>query len=143
MDGELRHQLRFVRRLPHAPEKVWRAITERSSLEQWFPLEGGEPETLVSEPPRLLELDFGGDILRFEIEPSEEGCVLTFTDTFGELGKAARDAAGWHVCIERLEAHLRGEEVQWETRERWSEVHPGYVEALGPEAATIGPPPGH
>lgn len=26
--------------------------------------------------------------------------------------------------------------------QRWSEVHPRYVEAFGPEAAAIGPPPG-
>lgn len=25
---------------------------------------------------------------------------------------------------------------------RWAEVHPGYVERLGPEASTIGPPAG-
>ena len=26
----------FERQLPHPPEKVWRALTENSLLEQWF-----------------------------------------------------------------------------------------------------------
>ena len=42
MHGELsqqegRYQLRFERRLPHPPEKVWRALTEPHHLEAWFP----------------------------------------------------------------------------------------------------------
>jgi uncharacterized protein YndB with AHSA1/START domain len=28
--------LRFVRRLPHPPAKVWRALTERADLAAWF-----------------------------------------------------------------------------------------------------------
>jgi hypothetical protein len=63
------------------------------------------------------------------------------TDTFGELGKAARDGAGWHECLERLAADLDGSPPRpW--GERWREVHPRYVTHLGPDASTIGPPPG-
>src|SRR5438105_10315698 len=29
--------LRFVRRLPHPPEKVWRALTEPEHVAAWFP----------------------------------------------------------------------------------------------------------
>ena len=32
-----RFALRLERRLPHSPEKVWRALTERELLKQWFP----------------------------------------------------------------------------------------------------------
>jgi len=32
-----RHTLRFVRRLAHAPEQVWRALTENGELAHWFP----------------------------------------------------------------------------------------------------------
>ena len=32
-----RATVRFTRRLPHAPAKVWRALTEPEHLEAWFP----------------------------------------------------------------------------------------------------------
>jgi uncharacterized protein YndB with AHSA1/START domain len=35
-EGNL-HTLRFVRRLAHGPEQVWRALTENSELTHWFP----------------------------------------------------------------------------------------------------------
>ncbi|TMD22380.1 MAG: hypothetical protein E6I99_10200 [Chloroflexi bacterium] len=42
MEGQLeqrngRWQLTFVRKLPHSPEKVWKALTEPEHLKGWFP----------------------------------------------------------------------------------------------------------
>jgi len=34
------------------------------------------------------------------------------TDTFDELGKAARDAAGWDTCLDFLEWDLAGVEPE-------------------------------
>ena len=167
MDGALhrsgeRWELRFVRRLPHPPEKVWRALVEPQHLEAWFPtrIEGErkagaklrfvfpndegpaiDGEMLAYEPPSRLELRWGGDeTLRFELRPDGDGTVLTFVDTFDEVGKAARDAAGWHACLDALGAHLDGEDLPSTAEERWAEVHPRYVEQFPPEASTIGPP---
>jgi uncharacterized protein YndB with AHSA1/START domain len=155
-------RLRFVRRLAHPPEKVWRALTEPDHLRAWFPdtveverWEVGAPlrfgssaagdfdgEVLAFEPQSLLEIRWGTDVLRFEVEPDGDGSRLTLLDTIDELGKAARDGAGWHVCLDQLEHHLDGTTPDWSTSDRWREVHPSYVEELGPEAATIGPPEG-
>ncbi len=97
---------------------------------------------LAFQPPTLLELRWGGDRLRIELRPDGPGTVLTLTDTFGELGKAARDAAGWHECLDRLRSHLDGIPLPgW--GETWQQVHPVYTGRLGPAAATIGPPPGY
>ena len=63
-----------------------------------------------------------------------------FTDTLEELGKAARDAAGWHECLDRLAHELADQAPPWASADRWRQVHPQYVGRLGPEAATIGPP---
>jgi uncharacterized protein YndB with AHSA1/START domain len=155
-----RYRLRFTRTLRHPPEKVWRALTDDGELAAWFPttIEGEraagaallfnhrgrdlptmQGEVLACEPPLLLEFSWGGDVLRFELEPHGDGTVLTLTDTFGELGKAARDAAGWHECLDRLERDLDGQE-QPSPGSIWERVHEEYVEAFGPEAATIGPP---
>jgi uncharacterized protein YndB with AHSA1/START domain len=168
VDGQLeerggRWHLRFTRRLPHPPEKVWSALTEPEHLEAWFPttIDGEraagaklrfehrdaagpafEGEMLTYDPPSALEFTWGGDVLRFELRPSGDGTELTLVDTLVERGKAARDAAGWHACLDVLAASLADEPVLPDSMARWREVHPDYVERLGPEAATIGPPEG-
>jgi uncharacterized protein YndB with AHSA1/START domain len=156
-----RWRLRFTRELAHPPEKVWQVITEPEHLKAWFPQQiagewvvGGrlvfsfpdgkgpefEGEVLAYEPQSVLEFRWGPDVIRLELEPRDGGCALTLLDTFGELGKAARDAAGWDECLHHLARHIDGGEPP-PSGERWSQVHPGYVEAFGPEAATLGPPP--
>jgi uncharacterized protein YndB with AHSA1/START domain len=153
--------VRFARRLAHPPEKVWRALTETRHLEAWFPttIEGdfvpGAPlsfgfarlalppmsgRMLACEPPKLLEFTWDDETLRFELTAHGAGTRLLFTATFAEVGKAARDAAGWHVCLDRLAAATGGHATEWSEDERWREVHPHYVAAFGPDAATMGPP---
>jgi uncharacterized protein YndB with AHSA1/START domain len=159
-----RWQLRFTRRLPHPPEKVWRALTEPEHLEAWFPTtidgerKAGAPlhfafrdgegqaedgEMIAYEPPKVLEFRWRDETLRFELRPdgaTGDRTVLTFLNTFDELGKAARDAAGWHACLDLLVHDLAREAPPWKAEDRWGEVHPAYVDLFGPEAATQGPP---
>jgi hypothetical protein len=97
---------------------------------------------LVFDPPEVMEFTCGTDRLRIELRADGAGTLLTLTDTFDELGKAARDGAGWHECLDRLVAGLDGT-PQRPIGELWAEVHPRYVTQLGPDAATIDPPPGH
>jgi uncharacterized protein YndB with AHSA1/START domain len=154
-----RYELRFVRPLSHPVEKVWSAITSPEGLRAWFPFdiegsratgaplrfvfreeegEGFEGRMVEFTPMSAMELCWEDDeTLRLELAASDAGCVLTLINRFDEIGKAARDAAGWHACLDELEASLAGEPAP---DGRWSEVHPGYVERFGPEAATIGPP---
>ena len=132
--------IRLERRYDHSVERVWRAITDPDELRHWFP---GTLEVTESDPPRLLAGTWYEDNLRFELRPDGDGCVLTLSDTFEEIGKAARDAAGWHVRLDQLERALDGAGTAWDATERWREVHPSYVERLGPEASVIGPPQGH
>jgi len=157
-----RAELRFTRHLAHPPEKVWRALTEPEHLEAWFPttIEGeraaGAPlrfafrdvampamagEMLACEPPTLLEMNWGGDVLRFDLRPDGGGCVLDFTCRFDELGKAARDGAGWHACFDMLAHELGGTPAPWKSSaDRWREVRDAYVERFGPEASSSPPP---
>jgi uncharacterized protein YndB with AHSA1/START domain len=153
--------LRFVRRLPHPPGKVWRALTEQDHLAAWFPttIEGEraagsrlrfsfpgmqappfDGEMLAFDPPELMELMWGDERLRFELAPDGAGTLLTFTASFAELGKAARDGAGWHVCLDLLGYDLGGAKAPWARSDRWRVVHGEYVARFGPEAAIIGPP---
>jgi uncharacterized protein YndB with AHSA1/START domain len=158
-DGEV--TLRFVRWLPHSPEKVWRALTEPEHLAAWFPttVEGElaagsglrfsfkeaqappfDGTMLAFDPPVLMELVWGDERLRFELIADGAGTLLTFTASFAELGRAARDGAGWHVCLDLLGYDLGDATAPWPQSDRWRAVHAEYVARLGPEAATIGPP---
>lgn len=160
-------QLRFVRWVPHPPDKVWRALTEPEHLVAWFPttIDGErasgaklrfefpydaapalDGEMLVYDPPNTMELRWGDDeILRFDLEADADGTatVLTLVNTFAELGKAARDAAGWHGCLDILGYEVSGEPLPWPADERWAVLNPRYVEAFPAEASTIGPPDRH
>jgi len=159
LDGRL--ALRFTRRLPHPPQRVWRALTEPEHIAAWFPttIDGeraagaplhftfrdheGPPmdgEMLAFDPPSQMELRWGEEIMRFELRPDGEGSVLTFTNIFDETGKAARDGAGWHSCLDLLGYAAGGQQAPWSAADRWRQVHDAYVERFGPEAATIGPP---
>ena len=55
-----------------------------------------------------MEFTWGTDRLRIELRADGAGTLLTLTDTFDELGKAARDGAGWHECLDRLVSELDG-----------------------------------
>ncbi len=156
-------QLRFTRTLRHPVPKVWRALTEPEHLAPWFPstidgewragaplrfefpghdLPGIDGEVLRCDPPSMLEYRWGGDVLRFELQPDGDGTILTLYDTIDELGKGARDGAGWHECLARLERSLDGDERPIDSAETWPEVAPEYERRFGPEASTIGPPEG-
>jgi uncharacterized protein YndB with AHSA1/START domain len=160
-DGEW--QVTFVRRLHHPIEKVWRALTETEHMKPWFPDEmigerrAGAPlkfvseqmhetyegEMLVFEPLSVMEVQWGPtNKLRVEVQAEGDVTVLTLTETLGELGEAARDGAGFHECLVRLEGSLAGSTDLPDWGSTWKEIHPLYVEKFGPEAATIGPPEG-
>jgi len=132
VDG--RPALRFERTLPHPPERVWRALTDPAEMFAWHPTPaefeprvGGlvdwDPEGHVKDmadgevtewdPPRLLGYTWAKegdrpDHLRWELRPHDDGCVLTLVHTFDDRLKAARDGAGWHVCLDSLAAELDG-----------------------------------
>lgn len=133
--------LRFERRLRHSPERVWRAVTDPAELRHWFPAEveaelrvgapirftfpGEEPssddphtrgEILEFDPPKVFAFRWSQDVLRFELVPDGDGCLLVMSHTVGGgwPGRltAGRSAGGWDVCLDALEAGLAGREPE-------------------------------
>ena len=97
---------------------------------------------LSYEPLSASEFRWGPDVIRIEVRPVAQGTKLTLLDTLQERGKAARDGAGWHTCLDGLVSHLAGDPSSRDAMSQWRSVHPHYVEQFGREAATIGPPEG-
>ena len=102
-------------------------------------MSGEDAERLVDTA--VIEMRWGTDRLRIELRADGDGTFLTLVDTFHALGKAARDSAGWHECLDRLALDLAGGQLpKWGGQ--WRELNSLYVERFGPDAATIGPPEG-
>ena len=61
------------------------------------------------DPPKVFAFLWGKDLLRLELAPEGDGTRLTLIQTL-EADEAARNAAGWHVCLDKL----AGEDTDWE-----------------------------
>ena len=127
-DGE-KWTLILVRELRHSPEKVWQALTDPAHLREWAPFDADgtlgsvgstvklatvrAPRTKVSETtvkqadaPKLLEYNWGGQDLRWELEASGAGTRLTLWHSI-DRRFISMGAAGWHICFDVLD-HLLG-----------------------------------
>ncbi len=128
-DGE-KWTLVLVRELRHPPARVWQALTDPAHLSEWAPFDAdrnlgavgtarlsavGAPKPMVSETnvkraeaPRVLEYDWGGNDLRWELEPLGGGTRLTLWHSI-DRGYISWGAAGWHICFDVLDRFLAGE----------------------------------
>jgi uncharacterized protein YndB with AHSA1/START domain len=124
-----RWTLVLVRDLKHPPTKVWQALTDPAHLVEWAPFDAdrnlgtvgpvklstvGAPKPQVSETqvkradaPRLLEYSWGGNDIRWELEPQGAGTRLTLWHNI-DKGFISMGAAGWHICFDVLEQLLAG-----------------------------------
>lgn len=131
-DGE-KWTLVLVRDLSHPPAKVWTALTEPGHLREWAPFDSdrnlgavgtatltavGAPTPLASETkvkradaPKLLVYSWGGSDIRWELEPlGNGGTRLTLWHNI-DRKYIAMGAAGWHVCLDVLDAHIAGRTI--------------------------------
>lgn len=120
----------FRRPLPHDPADLWRAVSDPAELAHWFPSpdvhyeervggpirlsgdpydpDGSTGTVLAWDPPGAFGFEWGEDRLHLHVEPHEHGALLTLVDELETEGGAARNAAGWDMCLEALEAALDG-----------------------------------
>ena len=143
------------------PAVVWRVLTEPAELAGWFPcgvmVDGGTwsvgarltfpfppevidltltGEALEVDEPRVLSFTWGDEVLRFELAAEGDGTRLTLLNELEAPG-AARNAAGWDECLDRLEGVESG--TSW--KERFEDYRARFEPALG--VAQAGPPAGH
>jgi uncharacterized protein YndB with AHSA1/START domain len=160
-DGD-KWTLVLVRELAHPPARVWQALTEPEHLRQWAPFDSdqaladgasvklstvGTPTPQVSETrvkradaPKLLEYNWGGQDLRWELEPlGGSGTRLTLWHNI-DRRFIAMGAAGWHICFDVLQRFLAdrpigrivGPEVM--KFEGWQRLNAEYAQQFGVES---------
>ncbi|WP_028926497.1 SRPBCC family protein [Pseudonocardia acaciae] len=153
-----RPAVRVERRLAHPVEKVWRALTEPSHLNRWFPFdveadlkvggtvrfvekEGGSTLGGVItdlEPPRLIAYSWETDHLRWELRPEDGGCVLVLVHTVDDRYGMASFATGWQACLDGMEQVLAGRPVTaGGDPAAMDAVHERFVAELGLDRATV------
>ncbi len=155
LEADGRWTLRFERRFAHPIDKVWRCLAEAEHRDAWFPqrivgdlVPGGELQyvddpnlpaegmggrCLAHEPPHLLELEWGEDVVRIELAPDGDGTRMVFLDTTDDRAHVARSGAGWHHCLAGLKAGLDGAAVPELDAAGWDALHGRYLAAFGGE----------
>lgn len=165
IDG--RSAVRFARVYQHPIERVWDAITDPAELAHWFPAPkvimepgvggeirfSGDPNTadqpgtiLTWQPPTRLAYAWGGDELRFELEALDGGsCRLVLLNVLERRDAAARNGAGWLVCLAELAttiARTRGDGPHSaSSMARWQAAYDAHIAAGVPHGAPIPRPP--
>jgi uncharacterized protein YndB with AHSA1/START domain len=153
-----RPAVRLERFVEDPPPIVWRALTEREQLKAWFPCdvlvdgqewkvgaaitfpfpaEAGDltltGQVLEVDEPHVLVFTWGEETLRFELSPRDGGTLLVLIDELAP-NAAARNAAGWETCLDRLV----GREPEADTwRSRFEAYAAAFEPTLGPQE---GPP---
>ena len=165
-DGE-KWTLVLVRELRHSPEKVWQALTDPAHLREWAPFDAdgslgtvgatvrlttvGAPTPHITETrvtradaPRVLEYNWGGFDLRWELKPVGSGTRLTLWHNI-DRRFIAMGAAGWHICLDVLDRCLSGQPIGRIVAgdamkvSGWQQLHAEYARQFGIEAPSWPP----
>jgi uncharacterized protein YndB with AHSA1/START domain len=156
----------LLRDLHHPPAKVWMALTDPQHLRQWAPFDSdrnlgstgtaklstvGAPTQQISETrvtraeaPNLLEYNWGGQDLRWKLEPlGDSGTRLTLWHNI-DRRYIAMGAAGWHICFDVLDHlladHPMGRIVGPDAMKfgGWQRLHAEYAKQFGVETPKSG-----
>lgn len=131
-DGE-KWTLVLTREVRHPPNKVWQALTDPVYLHEWAPFDAdgslstvgatvklttvGAPTPHVTEttvkradPPKVLEYNWGGSNMRWELEAFDGGTRLMLWTSI-DRRFISMGAAGWHICLDVLDHLLSGNPI--------------------------------
>jgi uncharacterized protein YndB with AHSA1/START domain len=131
------HSLVIEREFPHAPEKIWRALTESNLIQQWLMENDFEPkvghtfnlrmppvqgwngvidgEVLTVEPQRVLSYTWGSmglkSVVTFTLTATATGTQLRMEQSgFPSTESASYKGAsyGWHAFLSKLDQVVGG-----------------------------------
>jgi uncharacterized protein YndB with AHSA1/START domain len=152
------YEIVFVRRLAKPIEKVWAALTVPERIADWFtdmrfipdlrlgarvelrfpdddpPYEMTNGEVVAFDPPLLFAWSWTdtahpGSIVRCELVPDGDGCILTFSQSGMGTKYLTGSAAGWQVFLDGLEGATEGVRTPGSI-ERERAIRPAYEAQL-------------
>ncbi|MGX4695241.1 SgcJ/EcaC family oxidoreductase [Streptomyces sp. JNUCC 63] len=160
-----RSAVRFERVYDHPIARVWALVTEPAELAHWFPSPkitldltpggivtfAGDPHmpdstgrVIAVDPPRRLAFTWGGDELHFDLEPlADDRTRFTLTNVLEARNAAARNAAGWDICLSALDARAESRPTEGPHGAPaipWDRLYDEYVAAGLPAGAAIPEP---
>ena len=154
----------LIRDLPHPPTKVWKALTDPEHLREWAPFDSDRnlgtvgpaklstvgtatphvTESYVkrADAPRALEFSWGGQDIRWELEP--QGAGGTRLTLWHDIDRRfiSMGAAGWHICFDVLERLLAGQPIgrivgpETMKLDGWQRLNTEYAKLFGIDAAS-------
>jgi len=165
-DGE-KWTLVLVRDLPHPPAKVWTALTDPQHLREWAPFDSdrnlgvvgtamlstvGTPTPHVTEShvkradaPKALEFSWGGQDIRWELEPLGTGGTRLMLWHNIDRRFTSMGAAGWHICLDVLGRLVDGQPIGGIVGPEamkfggWQRLNAEYAKQFGVDAASWAP----
>jgi uncharacterized protein YndB with AHSA1/START domain len=157
----------LTRDLRHPPAMVWNALTDPQQLREWAPFDADRslamvgavtlstvgapsPQVCVSQvkradAPRSLEYNWGGQDIRWELEPWQGGTRLTLWHNI-DRRFISMGAAGWHICLDVLERAIDGHPIGRIVGvdalhfAGWQRLNAEYAKQFGVEAPGNWPP---
>jgi len=98
-----------------------------------------ETQVRRADEPRVLELSWGGQDIRWELAPLPgSGTRLTLWHSI-DRRFISMGAAGWHICLDVLGRHLAGEPIgrivgpEAMQFDGWHRLHAEYAQQFGIE----------
>ena len=157
----------LVRELRHSPKRVWQALTDPAHLRDCAPFDAdrsldtvgarvklttvGAPTQQVTETRvkraealMLLEYNWGGQDIRWELEGIDGGTRLTLWHNI-DRNFISMGAAGWHICLDVLDRVLRGAPIGRIVAgdalkfSGWQRLNAEYAKQFGIEAPSWSP----
>ena len=139
----------YERTLNHKVDKVWTYLTENRKLQQWFSeleiqelkndgeilfdLGDGNYEKMhitAVVPEKVFAFTWDKNAVRFELKAKDNGCLLVFKEYLNEVtSHTPKDLAGWHVCLDVIEALLDGKTIS-NRKALWEACYPKYERAV-------------
>jgi hypothetical protein len=78
----------------------------------------------------ILEYTWAEDLVRFELNPEIDGCKLVLNEKLTKItDHTPRDLAGWHVCLDVINALLDGQTIE-SRKDEWQKWYEKYSEAI-------------
>lgn len=145
----------FERHFLQDIDLVWKMLSDNEKLQLWFPelrieklgeggflsfnMGDGTYENMAVtdyQEGKVLAFEWAEDHVRFELAAEGEGTKLVLIELINRITpQTARDLAGWHVCLDVIEALLNDKKI--ERKENWEQEYPEYKRLMDSMSVTL------